>query len=245
MQKHVQPQLSDRVKGEHHNRYAWKQRGGIQWLAFFLVLAIVVAGCSILPAMQAEQPEPQPGTVLFSDDFSRPPGGWGIWNREGALVDYYSGGLRIKVQEPQYDFWSVAGKTISDAQIEVDAIKLDGPDDNSFGLICRYQDRSNFYMLVASSDGYYGIAKLKEGRHSMIGSEQLQYSSAIIQGQALNRLRADCVGQRLSLYVNGQQLISVEDADFSAGDVGVLAGAYDVTDVDILFDNFMVIQPER
>ncbi len=31
-------------------------------------------------------------------------------------------------------------------------------------------------MLVASSDGYYGIAKMRNGQYSMIGGQQLQYS---------------------------------------------------------------------
>jgi hypothetical protein len=208
-----------------------------------ILLAILLQGCSadLFARTSAEQVEP--GTVLFSDDFSNPPSGWGIWSRDGAVVEYHNSGLRIKVQEPRYDFWSVAGKSFGDVQIEVDATRIGGPEDNNFGIICRYVNRDNFYLLVISSDGYYGIAKLKDGLHSMIGAEQLQYSGAVINRQGSNLLRADCIGPSLRLYANDQLLMDVQDDDFSTGDVGVLAGSYNLPGVDILFDNFLVKKP--
>jgi len=204
---------------------------------------ILLQGC--LPARGNVAPdlEQKAGSVIYADDFSDPPTGWGTWDRGGALVEYHDGGLRIRIDETHSDFWSVAGQDLADAQIQVDAAMLGGPSDNDFGIICRYQDRDNFYMLVISSDGYYGAAKLKNGLYSMIGVDQLQYSSVIAQGQATNRLRADCVGDALSLYVNGQKLIEVRDDDFLEGDVGLIAGSYTVKGVDILFDNFVVTQP--
>jgi hypothetical protein len=217
-------------------------------LAFlFVVIMILLLNVSCVPLKIAGKSAPadvQPGARLYADDFSDPPGGWGIWNRDGASVAYYEGGLRILVNAPQYDFWSVAGQQFADAQIEVDAARIGGPENNSFGIICRYQDKGNFYMLVASSDGYYGIAKMLDGAYSMIGAQQLQYTgSAIASGEAVNHLRADCVGSKLRLYANGQLLMETEDSTFSAGDVGVIAGAYHLQGVDILFDNFEVKKP--
>jgi hypothetical protein len=203
-------------------------------------LSLLQAGC--LPVFRGAPAGTgqEPGSVLFADDFSDPPSGWGTWNRGGALVEYRDGGLRILVDETQADFWSVAGQKFSDVQVEVDALLLAGPADNDYGIICRYQDRDNFYMLVISSDGYYGAAKRKGGQYSMIGTDQLQYSDAIAQGQAANHLRADCAGDRLRLYANGRQLLEVRDADFNAGDVGLIAGAYAAKGVDVWFDNFVV-----
>lgn len=209
-----------------------------------LMILLVNAGCAPISARGAAPELTKPGDILFLDDFSDPPSGWGIWTRDGASVDYHEEGLRIQVSEPQYDFWSVAGLNFEDAIIEVDATTLDGPDDNDFGIICRYQDKDNFYMLVVSSDGYYGIAKMRGGQYSMIGAQQLQYNrGAIAGGRARNHLRADCVGPKLRLYVNGQKLMEAEDEDFRAGDVGVITGTYNVQGVDILFDNFVVKKP--
>ena len=217
------------------------------WVRLLLLLSLVsisLQGCLPVGRSGAADLEKEPGSLLYADDFSNPPSGWGIWDRAGALVEYSNGGLRIRVDEPHYDFWSVAGQDFTDVQIEVDAALLGGPSDNDFGIICRYQDSDNFYMLVISSDGYYGAAKLKNGQYSMIGTDQLQYNGVIAQGQAANRLRADCVGDELSLYVNGQKLTEVRDGDFLDGDVGLIAGAYAVQGVDILFDNFVVKEPD-
>ena len=180
---------------------AVQKHGNIKTLLFNLaalvVFLLVSVSCSFAFPNQPSEEKARPGEVLFADDFSKPPSGWGIWNRDGAAVEYHNGGLRILVNETQYDFWSVAGRSYRDAQIEVDVTKIGGPDDNDFGLICRYQDKSNFYMLVTSSDGYYGIAKMKGGQYSMIGGEQLQYSELIASGQSANHLRADCRGSSL------------------------------------------------
>jgi hypothetical protein len=214
----------------------------------FLLLSSVGCSSSILPG-QVSPDQALPGTVLYTDDFSNTHTGWGIWNRDGAVVDYHNGGLRIQVDENQYDFWSVAGMNFRDAQIEVDATRIGGPTDNDFGILCRYRNKDNFYMLVVSSDGYYGIARMENGQYSMIGAQQLQYSSALasagaaVQGQGPLHLRADCVGSTLRLYANGQKLMEAQDGDFPSGDVGVLAGAYNGKGVDILFDNFVVKKP--
>lgn len=213
------------------------------WLPGLVLLALLVTSCqSALPGSTLEQ-QAQPGEVLFTDDFSSPLGGWGIWTRDGALVAYHNGGLRIQVNDVQYDFWSVAGKNYQDTLIEVDATRIGGPADNDYGVICRYQDKENFYMLVVSSDGYYGIAKIKSGQYSMIGSEQLQYSGSLLSEVSSTRLRAVCQGDALRLYANDQMLMEARDSDFASGDVGVLAGAYGEPGVDILFDNFVVKKP--
>lgn len=183
------------------------------------------------------------GSILFSDDFSHPPSGWGLGNRPGDIVEYIDGGLRFQVEDTYYDSWSVVGKNFGDVQIDVDARKVGGPDDNNFGIICRYVDKNNFYMLVVSNDGYYGSAKLKDGSYSMIGMEQLQYSNVILPGEAVNHLRVDCIGETLRLYVNDVKLVEVQDSDFHSGDVGLLAGAYQQKGVKILFDQFVVKLP--
>ncbi len=211
----------------------------IAWI-FFSGSACVPRTTSMVKGKEAEQ-----GSVLFADDFSKTPNGWGTGDQGGGVIEYLDGGLHFQVENANFDFWSVAGKNYHNVQIEVDALKRGGPDNNHFGIICRYVDRNNFYFLVVSSDGYYGAAKLKDGRYSMIGMDQLLYSDVIHSGQATNHLRVDCVDEALSLYVNGLELVKVRDADFLSGDVGLIAGAYQEKGVDILFDQFVVKAPEN
>lgn len=215
----------------------------IRWVSVVILVALLSSGCGLLEVGTDEQ-SAEPGSVLFSDNFSDPTSGWGVWNKDGVLVEYYKNTFRILVNEPQYDFWSVPGLEFTDVEIEVHTMKIAGPDDNDFGIICRYQNKDNFYMMVISSDGYYGIAKMKDGKYSLIGADQLQYNNAIAQKEAANHLRADCVGSTLRFYVNGVKLIETRDSDFTIGDVGLIAGTYDEKGVDILFDNFVVRKPK-
>ncbi len=182
--------------------------------------------------------------VIFADDFSNPASGWETWgDANGSYVVYQNGGLRILVMDKQFDYWSRPGKRFSDVQIEVDAIKLAGPNDNDFGLICRYQDKNNFYALLVTSDGYAGILKVEEGKYKVVSGTQLVASAQVHTGEALNHLQANCVGQTLTLLVNGQSVAKVQDASFAAGEVGVIAGTNANPGVDIFFDNFIVSKP--
>jgi hypothetical protein len=181
--------------------------------------------------------------VLFQDDFSDTGGGWTTLKADNKLIAYDKGGLRFFMNDRQFDYWSRPGLKFSDVHIEVDAAKNDGPDDNDLGIICRYQDENNFYSLLISSDGYYGISKMKDGEHSLIGADGMQVSDAIVKGNAANRVSADCVGNTLKLSVNGKRLFEVKDSDFSSGDVGLIAGTADQPGVDVVFDNFIVTKP--
>ncbi|MEE8122137.1 MAG: hypothetical protein V3T55_11440 [Anaerolineales bacterium] len=61
-----------------------------------------------------------------------------------------------------------------------------------------------------------------------------------MQGNTSNHLGVECVGSGLSLYANGVKLAEVVDSDFASGDVGLIAGTYDIPGTEIHFDNFVV-----
>ena len=82
-----------------------------------------------------------------------------------------------------------------------------------------------------------------EGEFSYTGMNSWVYSENIHRGKTTNRIRADCVGPLLTLYVNGYRLVQVVDSDFSSGDTGLAAATYQTGDIDILFDNLLVTQP--
>jgi hypothetical protein len=71
----------------------------------------------------------------------------------------------------------------------------------------------------------------------------MQPSDAILQGNATNRLRADCLDSTLALYANGVRLAEVNDADFSSGSVGLIAGTFETPGTEIMFDNLSVLKP--
>jgi hypothetical protein len=209
-----------------------------------VLLAMSMTGCTSLSVDQNASAAAQPGGVLFKDDFSDPSSGWETWSEpSGSMVAYQNGGLRFFVAEKEFDYWSRPGKRVSDVHLEVDVIKLGGPDDNDFGLICRYQDRDNFYAFLASSDGYGGILKVKDGKYVMISGKQMAFSDSIRQGAAQNHLRADCSGTTLTFYTNGEQILTVQDPDFKTGEIGIIGGTGATAGADLYFDNFGAYKP--
>lgn len=211
-----------------------------QLIPLFL-LFIASLSCTVV-GDQNQDPD-KPLKLLFKDDFSDPESGWNRITTTQGQTDYADGVYRIFVNEPDLDIWSTPGKSFKDMRIEVDALKVGGERDNRFGIICRAEDLNSFYTFVISSDGYYGIGKIQSQEYRLIGMQALQPSSAILKGSALNHLRADCIGDTLTLYVNGQKLAEVRDSDFTSGDAGLIAGTYTTSGVDIRFDNFFVYQP--
>ena len=182
--------------------------------------------------------------LLFFDDFSDPNSGWDQVDETDYSTNYYNNAYRITVNTDMYDSWANPNiRTYTDAVIEVDATKNNGPDENDFGLICRYQDTDHFYYATISSDGYYGIVKVTSDSSDLLGRDYLEYSDYISQGNATNHLRLECVGETLNFYVNGYLLDQQTDGDYSEGDVGLIAGTYDTPGTDILFDNFSIYSP--
>ncbi len=186
-----------------------------------------------------------PRIALFRDDFSDPSSGWARNRGKDYTVDYEDGGYRILVNIANTSVWANPGKDFADVSVEVTATKTGGPDNNDFGVVCRYQDADNFYALLISSDGYYVVIANAGGEWQLVGMERALLSGKIKKGSASNIIRADCVGDRLSLYANGSKLVEVKDDRFGSGDVGLIASAYDEPGVDIRFTDFVVFQPSE
>ena len=69
-------------------------------------------------------------------------------------------------------------------RIEVDALQVGGPEDNLYGLVCRYRDDDNFVFLVASSDGFAGIGAYHEGQRELLGGAALLPAASIAPAAA-------------------------------------------------------------
>jgi hypothetical protein len=211
-------------------------------LSILVLISLFILACATITGEVASSTL-EPSNVLFQDDFSDSSSGWDSVRDADGMTDYEGGAYRIQVLKPDYDFWANPGLSFTDTHIEVDASKQGGPDDNDFGVICRYLDTNNFYFFVISSDGYYGIGKVLDGEHILIDMDNMTPSDHIKLGSVSNAIRADCIGSTLTLYVNGQLVDSKEDSTFTSGDVGLMAGTFDTPGTDIAFDNYIVLKP--
>jgi uncharacterized protein YceK len=208
-------------------------------LLSFALLAIILSGCgSVMTVIPG-------GDVYWQDDFSDPASGWDRVSGTDGVTDYAGGAYRMFSALPDYYLWANPGKQFAnDVRVEADAIKTTGPDDSVFGVVCRYRNTENYYALVISGEGLAGIAKVQSSRGLiLISGESLMPDVNILKGLATNHLRADCVGDSLTLYVNDSQVASATDTSLSGGDAGLFLGAFDMPGADVYFDNFVVRKP--
>lgn len=212
-----------------------KTRHRARWIACTILLVTLPLACSRLSQSRSDLP---PGSIIFQDDFSDENSGWNRAATDGGESDYADGMYRILVNLPDTDIWALSGVDLADVSVEATALKVGGDRDNRFGLVCRADDQGNFYTFIISSDGFWGIGKVRGADYGLVDMDTMYPSEAIRQGSATNTLRADCWGDTLAFYVNGQKLAEVQDSEFTTGDVGFIAGSYGSPGVDIRFDDF-------
>jgi hypothetical protein len=211
-----------------------------------LVIAILLVACnltSLVSGLSKPAATAQNANILFSDDFSDSASGWDVGPTDHGSTHYVDGGYVISLDAANYDLWGNPGKDFTDTVIDVDATKVAGPDDNDFGVICRYKDAENFYLAEVASDGYYLVGKYVGGTFTPLGSEQMASTDLVKPGNDLNHLQFTCSGDTLKLSINGTEATSVTDSDLTSGDVGLIAGDYDTAGAQISFDNLVVSKP--
>jgi hypothetical protein len=176
---------------------------------------------------------------IFEETFDDNLRGWSEWEDEQGAKGVEDGGYYITVTETKWASWGTSeGLTFDDFVVEVEAQAVDGPDDNGYGLVFRYQDGDNFYYYEVSSDGYYSMGKMVADEwETLVGWTE---SDLIRLGRQTNTLRVECDGPRMTFFVNGYQIEEVTDYDFSAGALGFMAEARDEPGVRVHFDNLRV-----
>ena len=154
--------------------------------------------------------------------------------------------MQLAVGQPGELWWTNPSRNFDDVVITAEARQVDGPNNNAYGLICRYQNEENFYAFLVSGDGYYAIGKYQSGSDTvtyLTPDAQFQPSDAINVGVASNELRVSCIGSELSLEVNGLPVMTVSDPTFVTGDIGLAAGTLEQGTTIVEFDNVRVTLP--
>jgi hypothetical protein len=213
-------------------------------LLTFLLLSLTA--CNLIENNEPAQCDD--GGTLFTDEFvSNVNCGWVLYEEtNGTGVEIQDGLLQMSSSQPGQFWWTNPGRNFADTIITTTARQASGPNNNAYGVQCRYQSPQNFYIFLISGDGYYAIGKFQTGSDQiqyLTGGGQFQYAEAINQGVATNTIRATCVGNELSLAVNGILLDTVVDPTFVTGDIGLGVTTFDPGTAVVQFENISVIQP--
>lgn len=209
----------------------------LQLILILMIALTIMSSCTFLA------PSVQSGDVLFQDDFEISTSGWDRYRDSRYNAGYGQGTYYLEVYSPDTMVWSLPNLNYADVIMRVQAWRSAGPEDNLYGLLCRYQDPSNFIFFVISSDGFAGIGHYSDGVRKLITDDSLLPVEQIRSGDNINLLEVECIGNKLSLAINGQKAAQATVENVVSGDVGLLAGTYDQAGVEIRFDNFSMLQP--
>lgn len=180
--------------------------------------------------------------VVFEDDLKS--GVWIIGKSDDFRLQYTAGGYMITNKVEEDIAYSVREESYLDMQIEVTAHRIEGPYDGYYGIICNFQNGTNYYILAVGVDGWYGIGLKKQGQLKFL-QEGVDQSGAVRTGSSENLLAAECAKGVLTLWANGIQLASVKDRTFTAGAIGLGVGNRKVSGTSVLFQNFKLFSLEQ
>ncbi len=90
-------------------------------------------------------------------------------------------------------------------------------DNDAIGLMFRYQDEDNYYRFSMDRDrSYRRLIKKVAGAVTILWQDSEQY----VQGRPY-LTTIDCIGSQLTVYLDGVELVSVEDQDLAMGKIGL------------------------
>ena len=177
--------------------------------------------------------------TLLQDDFEHGSiNNWTVSNGTWQIVDDGSGtGNHAYYQSNTTSgatYKSIAGQSSwTDYSVRADVRDNSTGSSSYFGLMARYVDSSDFYMMTYdNSTRNLTIYLVQGGKWTSLGHVVL---SAQLDMSTYHNFQFSLSGSTLSGFVDGQNVLTVTDGTFSNGSIGLL------TNVDqTYFDNVMV-----
>lgn len=179
---------------------------------------------------------PADATTVFREDFSDPSSGWEVFSMPTVRAGYEQGAYAIRIDDPTWYATVDSGRSFESPTI---AVTVQNPGRAAFagvGLICNYRDENRFDVLAIGTDGTVAILSRRGGTLEILGGGDRWAKSARVPiGAERYRLRADCRGNRLRLWVNGQPVAAAR-SDSSGGSIGLFAAGK----AEFRFDDLVV-----
>lgn len=145
-------------------------------------------------------------------------------------------------REDEFSLAVLNSMSLRDGDISVRLKAVAGHEDQGGGLVFRYRDERNYYLVRADShNGEVAIYKVENGRCTPIRPRGMPPAAIGIKHTLLpntwNILKVSVRGSRFQVYVNHRRLLQADDSTFTgAGKVGLVTVADSIT----YFDDFRV-----
>jgi hypothetical protein len=134
------------------------------------------------------------------------------------------------------------GLTAKDGDISVRFKPVSGKKDQAAGIVWRYRDKDNYYIVRANAlENNVVLYKVQNGKREDLplkGEGRTYGKKAKVPSGQWSTLRVTAKGSLFTVYLNSEKLYEVEDGTFAdAGKVGLWTKADSVT----YFDDLKVI----
>ena len=220
--------------------------GGVPTVPAFDIPTVEIPTVIVELPTPADEPQGNPGDVLFQDDFTPGRGEWGTGSDENRTVDYVNDQLHMNITAENFFVWTTPNDNeYSNVHMEVTVLNNSTDPTAAFGIMCHQQfmDESFYYFAVTSA-GEYAIvrAALAQDDVFLTNGGTWGESDLIASNAASYRIGADCGNGTLTLYVDGQQIDSVSDSTYTSGRFAVFAWSGDAVGTDVSFDDFLMTQ---
>lgn len=207
-----------------------------------------------LPA-PTEPPAPQ-AQQFYTEEFDEPlSGNWDTLTVTGSTdadpdkvtVEASNGKLVWDFDSKNvYYYLFYNAYTYDDVQISIRADNR-GRNNNNVSLICRYDPEVGWYEFNIANNGLYDIFYGEVDSNGDIGYYLITNggSNAIKQGKDVNEYSISCVGDKLTLTINGKEVNSITERNYALreGQVGVSVSSFDVLPIQIEMDWFEINEP--
>ena len=154
--------------------------------------------------------------LVFQDDFNSNTNNWSELSNENVSLSFKSGSYYFYHKREDYGWTSSKSVKIDqskDFEIEADITKVDGIQNNGYGIIWGRKDSDNEFEFFISGDGSYYIEYIEDGKTHIL--QNWTKSSAIKTGNgANNKLIVRKEGNQYKFYINGTYLMQIDAKPF-------------------------------
>ncbi len=164
-----------------------------------------------------------PGDTIVSTTFDDTEG-WTYFtvpSSEEVVVKQRNGRVYIEVNDDYTEVYFLNDMMLTgDLRMTANFKTVAGPNTNNISLVCRATDQG-WYEFSVSSGGEWWIWKYDPNKSNPYSRLAHGFSNSIHLQKAANELSAQCSGETLTFWANGDKLGETTDPDFSEGQFGV------------------------
>lgn len=233
------------------SKEAWGCVGSVIGALIAFIGTLIIAGKLNLPEVTLFQEPNLEATVsaspiLYRDNFGNPESGWRVYSESYGSANYENGEYVLKALSSDGVGGIYADQIFTNIRIQVVARNTGQADDVKFGLGCNTQSYTEFenkYLAGISSDGYYAIIKTENGISTFLTdpkSNTWLKSSEITLNAPTYKITFECAFEKLTLYVDGKRIASVNDSNFTQGMVGAFILPYLQSSPEVRFDSIVI-----